>query len=293
MGKAKKDPLNALFSKLCINANGKASAEKVPEFSKAVHLIVTELCQFYGLSSAIEPVNDKESATHFFLELSDFLREYGCPYPTFSDLPVGERFASVENRTLILRFLCGELAAARKLVKIQPSLLSGGSPNGVINGATDTGPSSAGIEDMDDYLRRACITLKRPKPPADIGAKELLEGLFKSVSGALTKCPSGHLGNPLIPLEGLSDSQWVQVIRMARLLQNEYNSRRETFIKRADCTIESFKWADKSKVRPTLKVPSLSLSVPAIECSNYIFSRERRSVYNSVRFFALQLLPKR
>ncbi|VDM01998.1 unnamed protein product [Schistocephalus solidus] len=195
---------------------------------------------------------DVASATHFFLELSDFLREYGCPYPTFSELPVGERFASVENRTLILRFLCGELAAARKLAKIQPSILSGCSPNGVINGAIDSSPSSAGVEDMDNYLRRACVTLKRPKPPANIGANELLEGLFKSVSQALAKCPPGHLGNPMIPLEGLSDSQWTQIARMACLLQKEYNSRRETFIKRADCTIESFKWADKSKVRPNL-----------------------------------------
>nr|VZI46348.1 unnamed protein product [Spirometra erinaceieuropaei] len=171
-----------------------------------------------------------------------------CPYPAFSDLPVGERFASVENRTLILRFLCGELAAARKLVKIQPSLLSGCSSDGVVNGVHDSSLSSAGVEDMDDYLRRACIALKRPKPPANIGTKELLDGLFKSVSEALAKCPPGHLGNPMIALEGLSDSQWIQVVRMARLLQNEYNSRRETFIKRADCTVESFKWADKSKV---------------------------------------------
>ncbi|KAA0187531.1 Protein FAM98A [Fasciolopsis buskii] len=63
-----------------------------------------------------------------------------------------------------------------------------------------------------------------------------------------------HMGEPIIPLNGMSDRQWSQVTRIAALLQQEYASRRATLLKRLDVTVQSFKWSDKAKVSHTVFV---------------------------------------
>lgn len=53
----------------------------------------------------------------------------------------------------------------------------------------------------------------------------------------------------MLPLEGLSEKLWSDICRIGQVLDAEYTSRRETLIKRADCTVQSFKWSDRAKVR--------------------------------------------
>lgn len=48
---------------------------------------------------------------------------------------------------------------------------------------------------------------------------------------------------------GLSDEQWTDICRIGQILDSEYASRRETLIKRADFTVQSFKWLDLGKAR--------------------------------------------
>ncbi|VDP69037.1 unnamed protein product [Schistosoma curassoni] len=57
------------------------------------------------------------------------------------------------------------------------------------------------------------------------------------------------MGKSIIPLTGISDRQWSQIMRIAALLQQQYSSRQATLLKRLDVTVQSFKWSDKAKQR--------------------------------------------
>ncbi|VDK31475.1 unnamed protein product [Taenia asiatica] len=145
--------------------------------------------------------------------------------------PIIERFTSLNDRAVTLRFLCAELIVARK-----------GSKK-----SKQKSKKSQITADLTDHLKRACLTLNMPRPPPDIDVSKLLSLLLKSVTKAISSAPPDYLGKPMLPLEGLSEKQWSEVYRMGQILDAEYTSRRETLIKRADCTVQSFKWSDRAK----------------------------------------------
>ncbi|KAL5960760.1 Protein FAM98A [Taenia solium] len=200
------------------------------------------LCKIYGISCSVEAVNsdsqcdktgvaNSSSVQNFCVEFSDFLREYGFPYMSVIERPIIERFTSLNDRAVTLRFLCAELIVARK-----------GSKK-----SKQKSKKSQITADLTDHLKRACITLNMPRPPPDIDVSKLLSLLLKSVTKAISSVPPDYLGKPMLPLEGLSEKQWSEVYRMGQVLDAEYTSRRETLIKRADCTVQSFKWSDRAK----------------------------------------------
>ncbi|VDD76095.1 unnamed protein product [Mesocestoides corti] len=100
---------------------------------------------------------------------------------------------------------------------------------------------------LGDYFGRACEALKISGISSTIGPAKLLELIYASASKALSTCPPNYLGKPMLPVDGLSDKLWSQVCHIGEILQLEYSSRRETLIKRADCTVQSFKWSDRVK----------------------------------------------
>lgn len=47
----------------------------------------------------------------------------------------------------------------------------------------------------------------------------------------------------------MSETQWNQIYKINKVLYDDYKTRRELLLKRLDVTIQSFKWADRLKVK--------------------------------------------
>uniref|UniRef100_A0A5K3FJ54 Protein FAM98A n=2 Tax=Mesocestoides corti TaxID=53468 RepID=A0A5K3FJ54_MESCO len=235
MAKPKRHELSVFFRNLGFSCN-ESALNNIIDFSCIVSLITSELCRIYGLQSSVEAISENSVKDTFCLEFSDFLREYGFPYNKIVEGPIDERFSSKEHRLITLKFLCAELKVARQMDK-SPSSFP------VKSDASESQiPTNLG-----DYFGRACEALKISGISSTIGPAKLLELIYASASKALSTCPPNYLGKPMLPVDGLSDKLWSQVCHIGEILQLEYSSRRETLIKRADCTVQSFKWSDRVK----------------------------------------------
>jgi hypothetical protein len=56
------------------------------------------------------------------------------------------------------------------------------------------------------------------------------------------------LGQSLIRTN-MSENQWNQIHKVNQILYEDYKIRRELLLKRLDVTIQSFKWAERLKVK--------------------------------------------
>ncbi|KAM3179032.1 hypothetical protein ACTXT7_001431 [Hymenolepis weldensis] len=241
MGKSKGHELKRFYGKLGFTYD-QNKYDNINGFSHVVSVITKELCDIYKLDfsvkeiSANSPSGDGNSTSKqfFLIEFSDFLREYGFPYLELIQGDISTRFASPKHRMIILKFLCAELVVARKMPK-----------EGLQNGKQSD--HSQITSDISDHLIRAYCALGLSQPSVGTDVNKLFATLFKSTSEALKSAPPNYIGKPMLPLTGLSDHQWTKICHIGQVLDTEYTSRRETLIKRADCTVQSFKWSDRGK----------------------------------------------
>ena len=72
--------------------------------------------------------------------------------------------------------------------------------------------------------------------------------VYSKAAELLKSLPPNYLGKPLLRTN-MSENQWKQIHRINEILFDEYKTRRELLLKRLDVTVQSFKWADRLKVR--------------------------------------------
>ncbi|TGZ72157.1 hypothetical protein CRM22_002266 [Opisthorchis felineus] len=234
-----KNDLAKCYALLKLNYNWKTTTEEDIPFLNAVSDLTKELTD--GSSEDVKPVPVGEDHEGCLKSLSDFLSQYGCPYPALMNGPLEQRFGSADNRMLLLRYLCTELLAKRLLRK-KPKQ----------HATSDVHEASQQIttelnRELTDYLNRACNALGLVRPSGEFNLGDTFDAIHKAATLALKRCPPTHFGQPVLPLTGLSDRQWAQAARIAALLQQEYSSRQITLIKRLDVTVQSFKWSDRAK----------------------------------------------
>ncbi|VDP52280.1 unnamed protein product [Schistosoma margrebowiei] len=197
--------------------------DKDNEFSSVVSDLVFELGKSHNISSNVYPLT-------------------GCPYSVLMEGPIFDRFSSVNNRSLLLQYLCSEIMAVRQL-----STLKSVGKQSNENHFMDVDSSEDNVEILS-YLQEAFKALGLKIPPDDSAPTVIYSCLQKGISDSLSRCPPNHMGKSIIPLTGISDRQWSQIMRIAALLQQQYSSRQATLLKRLDVTVQSFKWSDKAKV---------------------------------------------
>ena len=56
------------------------------------------------------------------------------------------------------------------------------------------------------------------------------------------------MGQSLIKTN-MTENQWKQLHKINQILYEDYKTRRELLLKRLDVTVQSFKWADRLKVK--------------------------------------------
>jgi len=209
---------------------------KSQDFTQLVEWATTELSKFYGIEEHVNAISDPEDCDTFLMELSGFLRTYGCPYTGLSDGPISQRLATKQNRLHLLDFLLSELSAARMLALNKPHLITRSME--VEEQTVET--------DSAKYMKQMLIALGFPKPPDGITSFQLfskVESKIKELTGKLT---ANHVSKPLLKAR-LSQKQWDGVCFINQALAQEYECRREMLLKRLDVTIQSFRWSDKAK----------------------------------------------
>jgi protein FAM98B len=72
--------------------------------------------------------------------------------------------------------------------------------------------------------------------------------VYAKVSELLKTSPPKYLGRPLLQTN-MSENQWNQIQKINKVLYTDYKTRRELLLKQLDVTIQSFKWADRLKVK--------------------------------------------
>jgi hypothetical protein len=72
--------------------------------------------------------------------------------------------------------------------------------------------------------------------------------VYNKVNELLKSLSPNYLGQSLLRIN-MSENQWNQIHKINQILYEDYKMRRELLLKRLDVTIQSFKWADRLKVK--------------------------------------------
>lgn len=72
--------------------------------------------------------------------------------------------------------------------------------------------------------------------------------VYNKVNELLKSLSPNYLGRPLLRTN-MSENQWNQINKINKILYEDYKTRRVLLLKRLDVTIQSFKWAERLKVK--------------------------------------------
>ncbi|XP_076441631.1 protein FAM98A-like isoform X2 [Babylonia areolata] len=220
-----------------------ALAEAVEEgptsvtFTQLVEWLVQHIADLTGVEERVHAITCPDDASSFLLEVSGFLREYGCVYPDLTEGPVSDRLSTPHKCLQLLDFLTCELQAVRMIAKKKPTMLHPAGTQGPV--ATVSESEVAG------YMKRMLMGLGFPRPPDNITIFTLFSKLEAKIKELMGQYP-GQISKPLLKAR-LSDKQWDSIMEINEAMSQEYRIRREMLLKRLDVTIHSFKWSDKAK----------------------------------------------
>nr|XP_034837749.1 protein FAM98A [Maniola hyperantus] len=207
------------------------------EYTKLVHILAEELKSLCNVEETVNMMNDPDESSSFLLELSSFLKELGCPYKKLVTGHMSSRLQSKEDRILLLDYLVSELMAARMVSVDCPKEKPGSGMEIVMH-------ESPTARDLKDIL----ITLKFNKPPPNITPEVLFSKLTAKLKDTITKEGEQLVGKPLYN-KALSEKDWKNLETAFTEMFEEYRLRRETLITRLECTIQSFEWSDRLKLK--------------------------------------------
>ncbi|KAK7103112.1 protein FAM98A-like [Littorina saxatilis] len=204
-------------------------------FTQVVQWLVQHIADLAKVEERVHAINEEAESANFLLEVSGFLREYGCGYPDLTEGPVNDRLNTSQKCFQLLDYLTSELAAVRMIAKKKPSMLQ----------AVEDQVAPQAESEVAAALKKMLITLGFPKPPDNITAFQLFSKVEAKVKELMPQYP-GQVGKPLLKSR-LSDKQWEAVVEINEVMTQEYRVRREMLLKRLDVTIQSFMWSDKAK----------------------------------------------
>ncbi|XP_018336058.1 protein FAM98B isoform X2 [Agrilus planipennis] len=238
------------------------------EFSCLVSYLCSELRLLADLDECVNPMATTEDSISFILEVSSLLKESGCPYSSLIHGHASDRFATVDDRLLLLDYLITEVMAARILEENKPAKK--------LELKLNETPQAAD-------LRKILQTLGFSRPPPNITVQTLIQKLTQSIQNTISKANPDLIGNSLF--NGmLSEAQWDKLNDVHKELQEDYTIRRETLLKRLDCTVQSFQWSDKTKGKEELfedvyeKKRKILKSEPDVDISDLLAARDDLAV---------------
>ncbi|KAM9293947.1 protein FAM98B [Gastrophryne carolinensis] len=162
------------------------------------------------------------------LEISGFLKELSCPYPSLVSGELKSRLQNKEDCLKLLLFLGSELQALQ-----------------ILQTKRSNCPESSDAEDKE--IKAICETLQLPLS-SETDAVSRLKRVQEKVSELLSKVTSKNIDRKLLLAE-LNSLQLERLKEINEALCKEYECRRRMLIKRLDVTVQSFGWSDRAKAK--------------------------------------------
>ncbi|XP_040267704.1 protein FAM98B [Bufo bufo] len=163
------------------------------------------------------------------LEISGFLKELVCPYPTLVSGDIKDRLKNKEDCLKLLLFLGSELQALQIVQSKKQK-------------------DSRSHDDLFKELRTICGALRLPEQTASSAAASVLKSVEEKVTELLPKAKATSIDQALLIVD-LNAQQLDQLEKINEALCKEYECRRRMLIKRLDVTVQSFGWSDKAKAK--------------------------------------------
>ncbi|XP_018409699.1 PREDICTED: protein FAM98B isoform X1 [Nanorana parkeri] len=162
------------------------------------------------------------------LEVSGFLKEISCPYPSLVSGDIKSRLQNKEDCLKLLLFLGSELQAVQ-ILQTQKSSCSGSN------------------DAVHKEIKNIFEALRLPLPPtSDIVGQ--LKSVQEKVTELLPKVQSNSINKTLLTVE-LNAEQLERLEKINETLAKEYACRRRMLIKRLDVTVQSFGWSERAKLK--------------------------------------------
>ncbi|KAG8560690.1 hypothetical protein GDO81_015080 [Engystomops pustulosus] len=162
------------------------------------------------------------------LEISGFLKELSCPYPTLVSGDIKDRLKKKEDCLKLLLFLGSELQALQ-----------------ILQNNKQKDPSSG--DEVYKEVRTICAALRLPEQSSS-NVSSMLKSVEEKVTELLPKAKSTNIDQALLDVD-LNAQQLDRLEKINEALCKEYECRRRMLIKRLDVTVQSFGWSDKAKAK--------------------------------------------
>lgn len=207
---------------------------KSVDFTAFVVWLTTQLNCYAGLEEHVCSTTELSDIDTFLMELSGFLREYGCPYRSLCEGPLQERFLTVDSNLLLIDYLLTELQAA-KITTVNCPLAT--TPHSKTDSVSKT---LLVAEQLRELLE--CLGVREPEE--EIVPSEFCAHLQESISSHLQNNELNPIGKPLLT-DLPSDDEWKEIEYVSQALEQDYSRRRQMVIQRLDVTIQSFRWSEQ------------------------------------------------
>ncbi|KAM4012978.1 protein FAM98B [Anomaloglossus baeobatrachus] len=206
------------------------------------------------------------------LEISGFLKELSCPYPSLVSGDIKDRLKKKDDCLKLLLFLGSELQALQILQNKKKD-------------------SSLG-DDVCKEVRTVCEALRLPDQSSS-NITLMLKSVEEKITELLPKAKASSINQGLLNVD-LNAQQLEHLEKINAALCKEYECRRRMLIKRLDVTVQSFGWSDRAKakmdeiakvyqpIRYSLS-PKSGISVPHLLAARRDLSRIVRTSSGSVR----------
>ncbi|XP_063804113.1 protein FAM98B [Pseudophryne corroboree] len=197
-----------------------------PDYLQLVCWLSSRIKLLDNLEESVSPEGgDVESLQ---LEVSGFLKEIFCPYPTLVSGDIKGRLQNKEDCLKLLLFLGSELQALQ-IVHSKKQKVSC--------------PGDAVYMEM----KTICAALRLPEQSVS-NVASMLKSVEEKVTELLPQVNTNIIGSALLSVE-LNSQQLERLKEINEALCKEYECRRKMLIKRLDVTVQSFGWSDKAKAK--------------------------------------------
>lgn len=181
--------------------------------------------------SEIQDINDA-NVESFLFDLSAVLRTLNWPYGSLVKTESGG-LNSKKMKLRILSFLSSELMAS-KIIAINDS-------------TSNTSTLEVAGKQAYSNLKKLIMLLKMGKPPTDISSEKLFGGIISKINTILSgRCLDNVIEPPMI--KGfLTPMHCDKIDALAKVMNQDYTSRKNMLTTRLSVTLQSFIWAGRGK----------------------------------------------
>lgn len=197
-----------------------------PDYFQLLNWLTSQIKLLEDLEESI--TSDGGDVESLQLEVSGFLKELSCPYPTLVSGDFKDRLKNKEDCLKLLLFLGSELQALQIVQNKKQK---------------ESGPG----DEVYKEIRTICQALQLPEQSSS-DVTSMIKSVEEKVSELLPKAKAANIDQALL-IVALNAQQLDRLEKINEALCKEYECRRRMLIKRLDVTVQSFGWSDKAKAK--------------------------------------------